>query len=182
SSSLRRECQIRRYRDDIQIQNLRGNVDTRLAKLQEKKYDAIILAAAGLKRLDLAEWITSYLSPEVSLPAIAQGTIGIECRSDDSEIRAIISAINHGPTWIVTQTERALNKRLQGDCNTPMAGFAQLGENQITLRALIGSTDGQTILTANKQGSLDSPVELGYTVAEDMLKQGAAALLKTDTS
>ncbi|MGH8281000.1 MAG: hydroxymethylbilane synthase, partial [Gammaproteobacteria bacterium] len=134
SSSLRRQCQLLHQRPDLKLLPLRGNVDTRLKKLEAGEYDAVILAVAGLKRLALANKITAVLDVRVSLPAIAQGTIGVECRAGDRETLGLLKQLNHAPTWQRTLAERALNRGLSGSCNLPVAGYAELQAGTLSLR------------------------------------------------
>jgi len=181
TSSLRRECQIRSQRPDLQIKFLRGNVNTRLQKLDDGEYDAIILAAAGLIRLEMAERIAQVLPPEFSLPAGGQGAVGIEVRVNDARVAALLAPLHHTKTAECVIAERAMNRRLEGGCQVPIACYAITNPNnaeQIWLRALVGETDGSRILRAE---DVDSPADaeaLGVRVAEDLLQQGAADILK----
>ncbi|HET7587993.1 MAG TPA: hydroxymethylbilane synthase [Gammaproteobacteria bacterium] len=177
SSSLRRQCQLKHRRPDLEVIPLRGNVGTRLAKLERGDFDAIILAAAGLKRLGQREHITTCLEPDVCLPAVGQGTLAIECREDDEPILATLAALNDGPTWTRTLAERALNRRLQGSCQVPLAAFAELDGEQITVRGLIGAPDGSRVLRAERHGAASDAARLGEDLAEDLLAQGAAEFL-----
>lgn len=177
TSSLRRECQLRSARPDLQILTLRGNVNTRLAKLDAGEYDAIILASAGLKRLKLEARIRSPLSPEQSLPAVGQGAVGIETRVDDVEINALIAPLLCPETWIVVSAERAMNKRLAGGCQVPIAGYALLEDGNIWLRGLVGRPDGSLTLRAEVRGKADEAESLGIALAEDLLSQGADEIL-----
>lgn len=177
TSSLRRECQIKEQFPDAEIMALRGNVNTRLGKLDSGAYDAIILASAGLKRLSLADRITQSLSPEVSLPAIGQGAIGIECRIDDLEINQILSTLHDTGTGICVSAERAMNARLNGGCQVPIAGFAQLHMDQIYMRGLVGRPDGSQLFRAKANGPVDQAEAIGIAVAEQLLAQGAAKIL-----
>ncbi|MGZ5028311.1 MAG: hydroxymethylbilane synthase, partial [Methylobacter sp.] len=177
-SSLRRQCQIKELYPNAEILSLRGNVNTRLAKLDAGEYDAIILASAGLKRLGMAERITQCLDTGVSLPAIGQGAIGIECRSDDQEINKMLNALNDSETALCVTAERAMNARLNGGCQVPIAGFAQLKGEQLFMRGLVGSPDGSVIYRAERTGGLDEAETIGKTVAEDLLGQGADKILQ----
>jgi hydroxymethylbilane synthase len=178
TSSLRRQCQLRERRPDIQISDLRGNVNTRLGKLDNDEYDGIILAAAGLLRLEMPERIRSLIDTTDSLPAIGQGAVGIECRSDDERVNALIAPLNDHATQVRVTAERGLNHRLQGGCQVPIAGYAEwLDKQNLRIRALVGSVDGKQIIRAEAQGSADAAWELGVAVAEDLLGQGAEALL-----
>ncbi len=177
TSSLRRECQLRALRPDLKILTLRGNVNTRLAKLDAGEYDAIILASAGLKRLGMHARIKSTLSAEQSLPAVGQGAVGIETRIDDAEINALIAPLMCPETWIVVSAERAMNKRLAGGCQVPIAGYAILDNGNIWLRGLVGRPDGTLTLRAEVRGKAEDAESLGIALAEDLLSQGANAIL-----
>ena len=177
TSSLRRQCQLRASRPDLQILDLRGNVNSRLAKLDAGEYDAILLAAAGLKRLGLQARITTLLPPEQSLPANGQGAVGIECRLDDDELLTLLAPLEHGPTRQRVLAERAMNRALQGGCQVPIGAYAELEGDQLWLRGLVGSPDGRQILRAECRGAASDPVALGQTLAEQLLAQGAARLL-----
>ncbi len=177
TSSLRRQCQLKARYPKIQTLNLRGNVNTRLAKLDAGDYDAIILAAAGLKRLGLQERIAAYLDVEQSLPAIGQGAIGIECRCDDRRMQELIAPLNDIPTHTCVRAERAINARLSGGCQAPVAGFAELEGDQIFVRGLIGYPDGSRIIRSQTRGGAEQVEELGWRVAEDLLAQGAGRIL-----
>ena len=177
TSSLRRQCQIRERRPDLQISDLRGNVNTRLAKLDAGEYDAIILAGAGLKRLQMADRIRALLDPAISLPAIGQGAIGIETRSDDPAINALLAPLNDPKTHTRVLAERALNERLSGGCQVPIAGFAELEGETLWLRALVGYPDGSRVLRAENRGPASQAEALGVALAEDLLDQGARSIL-----
>ena len=177
TSSLRRQCQLRASRPDLQILDLRGNVNSRLAKLDAGEYDAILLAAAGLKRLGLQARITTLLPPEQSLPANGQGAVGIECCLDDDELLTLLAPLEHGPTRQRVLAERAMNRALQGGCQVPIGAYAELEGDQLWLRGLVGSADGRQILRAECRGAASDPVALGQTLAEQLLAQGAARLL-----
>jgi len=177
TSSLRRECQLRAYRPDLQVLSLRGNVNTRLEKLDADNYDAVILASAGLKRLGFEQRIRSFLTPEQSLPAIGQGAVGIETRVDDEEVNALIAPLRCQQTWIRVEAERALNKRLAGGCQVPIAGFALLNDGKIWLRGLVGKPDGSEMLRAEIRGKAEDAEKLGIALAEDLLSQGADKIL-----
>lgn len=175
--SLRRQTQLKESRPDIEILDLRGNVNTRLAKLDNGDYDAIILASAGLKRLGFEERITATISTEQSLPAIGQGAIGIECRSDDERVNTLLAPLNHAETALRLQAERAQNQRLNGGCQIPIGGFAELTDDKIHLRGLIGFPDGSKIFRAEKEGSHADAEAIGIAVAEDLLAQGGDKVL-----
>ena len=178
TSSLRRECQIKELFPNAEVIPLRGNVNTRLAKLDAEDYDAIILASAGLIRLGMAERITQSLAVSVSLPAVGQGAIGIECRVDDLEINEMLKALHHNETGLCVTAERAMNSRLNGGCQVPIAGFAVLENGQVFMRGLVGSPDGRLIYRAEKMGSVDQVEALGRLIAEDLLSQGADKILQ----
>jgi len=178
TSSLRRQCQVLAQRPDLTVNFLRGNVNTRLAKLDAGDYDAIILAGAGLKRLGFDERITAMLDTEVSLPAVGQGAVGIECRRDDAEINAIIAQLDHTETHLRVQAERAMNARLEGGCQVPIAGYAELEHGVILLRGLVGRPDGSEIIRGVISGRPEDGEELGRVLAEDLLGRGAGAILK----
>ncbi len=178
TSSLRRSCQLLNIRPDLIIEQLRGNVDTRIRKLDEGMYDAIILAAAGAKRLGLGNRITEFLSFEVSLPAIGQGAIGIECRNDDEFVNRLISPLNHEDTAICVKAERAFLKRLEGGCQVPIAAHAIfLDKNTISLDGLVGSIKGDRIIRGNKKGAVSDAEKIGIELAEDILARGAKIIL-----
>ena len=178
TSSLRRQCQIKEKFPDAEVVSLRGNVNTRLAKLDAGDYDAIILASAGLKRLGMAVRITQSLDTSVSLPAVGQGAIGIECRVDDVEINEILSALHDSETGLCVTAERAMNARLNGGCQVPIAGFAQLRGEQIFMRGLVGNPDGSVLYRAERSGGLDQAEAIGRLIAEDLLAQGADKILQ----
>tara|TARA_R110000868_G_scaffold162985_3_gene395084 strand:- start:200 stop:1132 length:933 start_codon:yes stop_codon:yes gene_type:complete len=178
TSSLRRQCQLRKLRPDLVIKDLRGNVNTRLAKLDAGEYDAIILAAAGLIRLQMEPRIKQQIPAEISLPAVGQGAVGIECRNDDAELIALLAPLNHAPTATRVMAERAMNAALNGGCQVPIGSFAQLQQNTLTLRGLVGSPDGTTMLYASASGPLTDAVNLGQQVADDLLSQGAGEILQ----
>lgn len=175
--SLRRQCQIKARFPDAEILDLRGNVNTRLAKLDNGDFDAIILASAGLKRLGMADRIAASLTPEESLPAIGQGAIGIECRSEDAEVNEILQTLKDEPTTIRVTAERAMNERLNGGCQVPIAGYAEIVNNQLFMRGLVGSPDGRQVFRAEKRGDLSEAGRLGIDVADALLSQGADKVL-----
>lgn len=178
TSSLRRQCQLRARRPDLQIRDLRGNVGTRLSKLDNNEYDAIILAAAGLKRLELEARIASYLSPEESLPAVGQGAVGIECRLDDQRIRDLLMPLNDRTTQIRVLAERAMNTRLEGGCQVPIGSYALIDNDTIWLRALVGQPDGSEIIRGEITGHIHDAEKIGVQLAEQLLEQGAGAILQ----
>jgi len=177
TSSLRRQCQIRAQRPDLIIRDLRGNVGTRLGKLDAGEYDAILLAASGLIRLKLIERIASYISPEESLPANGQGAVGVECRIDDERIKALLAPLEHSETRYRVTAERAMNTRLEGGCQVPIGAFAELDGDTLTLRGLVGNPDGSQIITATRVGPKSQARELGHALAEDLLAKGAKTIL-----
>ncbi len=179
TSSLRRQCQLAHRRPDLEIAPLRGNVNTRLGKLDAGEFDAVILAAAGLKRLGFENRITAYLTPEQSLPAIGQGAIGIECRSDDDRVNALIAPLHHRATALCVRAERAMNHRLMGGCQVPVAGYGVLEGDILSLRGLVGEPDGSRILRADELGSANQAEALGERLAAGLLEQGADAILKS---
>ena len=178
TSSLRRQAQLLARRPDLKIQFLRGNVNTRLAKLDAGEYDAIILAAAGLIRLGFAARIRSSLSTEDSLPAGGQGAVGIECRSADADIHALLAPLHHRATALRVTAERALNKHLHGGCQVPIACYAVLEGEQLWLRGLVGQPDGGRLLRAEQRAPATVAERLGVEVAEALLQQGAADILR----
>lgn len=178
TSSLRRKSQILKQRPDLQIIDLRGNVGTRLAKLDEGQYDAIILASAGLKRLGLSERIRHCLTPDISLPAVGQGALGLECRAADQDVLALIQPLLHQETDICVRAERAFNAYLEGGCQVPIAGYATLQNGKIHIEGRVGSADGQTLLRAELTGEANNAQQLGENLARNLLDQGAGELLK----
>lgn len=177
TSSLRRQCQLRAARPDLVIRDLRGNVNTRLAKLDAGEYDAIILAAAGLKRLEMAHRITAFIEPEQSLPANGQGAVGIECRLDDHELHALLAPLEHPETRIRVLTERAMNRALQGGCQVPIGAYALVQGEEVWLRGLVGSPDGSRVIRDEIRGPLADGEALGHTLAQRLLADGADIIL-----
>lgn len=186
TSSLRRECQLRQARPDLDIKSLRGNVGTRLGKLDAGEYDAIILATSGLERLGLHERIRHELDDELSLPAVGQGALAIECRSDDEAIKMLLSPLNHAKTRLCVLAERAMNRTLEGGCQVPIAGFAVIEDDILTLRGRVGSVDGKTLLKVQQSCKLTDEIQrdeqaaeqLGIDIAHKLLMQGADDILK----
>ncbi|EMB49493.1 porphobilinogen deaminase [Vibrio mimicus] len=176
--SLRRQCQLKAARPDLVIKELRGNVGTRLSKLDAGEYDAIILAAAGLKRLELESRIRSFIEPEQSLPAVGQGAVGIECRLDDQRVRELLAPLNHTDTADRVRCERAMNLTLQGGCQVPIGSYALLDGDEIWLRALVGEPDGSQIVRGEIRGPRTEAEQLGITLAEQLLGQGAKEILE----
>lgn len=179
TSSLRRQCQLKALRPDLQIKDLRGNVNTRLAKLDAGEFDAIILASAGLIRLGFSERIASFLDVETSLPANGQGAVGIECRSNDAWVQQLLAPLEHLETRICVFAERAMNKHLQGGCQVPIGAFAVLENEQVWLRGLVGQLDGSTILRAEVTGDAKDAERLGEQLAQQLLALGADKILDT---
>ncbi|MDF7631574.1 MULTISPECIES: hydroxymethylbilane synthase [Pantoea] len=178
TSSLRRQCQLSARRPDLIIRSLRGNVGTRLGKLDAGEYDAIILAAAGLKRLNLDDRIRQAMPAEISLPAVGQGAVGIECRLDDHELITLLQALNHADTDVCVRAERAMNTRLEGGCQVPIGSFAVLEDNQLWLRGLVGSPDGQQMVVGERRGPRENAVQMGISLAEELLDGGARDILR----
>lgn len=178
TSSLRRQCQLVQSRPDLQILPLRGNVNTRLRKLDEGDYEAIILAAAGLKRLGFSKRITAEIGTELSLPAIGQGAVGIECRIDDPQINKLLTPLHHIETAYCVRAERAMNNRLEGGCQVPIAGFALLENNELWLRGLVGKIDGSQIIRGEANGTPGEAEAMGTGLAEQLLSWGADVILK----
>lgn len=177
TSSLRRQCQLAERRPDLEIRSLRGNVGTRLGKLDKGDYDAIILAVAGLKRLDLEDRIRMALPPELSLPAVGQGAVGIECRLDDTRTHALLAPLNHADTALRVKAERAMNTRLEGGCQVPIGSYAELIDGEIWLRALVGAPDGTVIIRGERRGKPEEAEQLGISLAEELLANGAREIL-----
>ncbi len=178
TSSLRRQCQLSAMRPDLKIKDLRGNVNTRLRKLDDGEYAAIILASAGLIRLEMAARISEYIEPHISLPAIGQGAVGIECREDDERVHQLLKPLHDHKTAIRVTAERAMNYTLNGGCQVPIAGFAELNKDTLFMRGLVGETDGSTIIRADIAGKPEDAEELGIVLAEDLLSRGAGEILQ----
>ena len=177
TSSLRRQCQLRSLRPDLEIGDLRGNVGTRLSKLDRGEFDAIILATAGLLRLELSSRIKQRMSTLVSLPAGGQGAVGIECRNDDTDLITLLQELHHPDTADRVVAERAVNTRLNGGCQVPIACYAELEGDQLFLRALVGEPDGTRLLRCEMRGARSDAEQLGIAVAENLLAQGADEIL-----
>lgn len=177
TSSLRRQSQLLKYRPDLHIKFLRGNVNTRLKKLDDGEYDAIILAAAGLIRLQMKHRISSYLTTQQSLPAMGQGAVGIECRVDDELTNQLIAPLAHKESTIRLSAERALNKRLEGGCQVPIGGFAELDGEQLSMRSFVGSPDGKNLVEGSISGPAENAEQLGIELADDLLSRGAKEIL-----
>ncbi|WP_286695533.1 hydroxymethylbilane synthase [Spongiibacter sp. UBA1325] len=180
TSSLRRECQLRARRPDLQISSLRGNVQTRLRKLDDGEFDAIILASAGLIRMELQQRIASFMNVEDSLPACGQGAVGVETRLDDNWVRELLAPLHDADSAAKVMAERAMNTRLQGGCQVPIAGYAITDDSRddhLWLRALVGEPDGSRVLRAELSAPAADPEALGVAVAEALLAQGAGDIL-----
>ena len=178
TSSLRRQTQVCALRADIELRNLRGNVNTRLQRLDNGDYDAIILAAAGLKRMQFGDRIRACLSTEQSLPAAGQGALGIECREEDEATFALIAPLNHSITQYCVEAERALCRRIGGGCKVPVAAFAQIHHGVLSLRGLVANRDGTRILRVHHEGDPKNADGIGTRAAEELLQQGAEKILK----
>jgi hydroxymethylbilane synthase len=178
TSSLRRQAQLLQARPDLSISMLRGNLDTRLRKLREGQFDAIVLAAAGLRRLGWEREITEYLAPEISLPAIGQGALGIEGRRDDLFVRNVLRGLEHEPTRTTVMAERALLHRLQGGCQVPIAAHATLAGSEIVLEGLVASVDGKEVIRDRVTGTVDDPLTTGMRLAERLLARGGDRILQ----
>ena len=176
TSSLRRGAQLLAYRPDLEIKWIRGNIETRLRKLEEEDYDAILLAAAGLKRVGWDPSIgTEFLESDVCLPAIGQGALALECREDDTELLELIQQINDEYTEKTVKAERKLLNMLEGSCQVPIAGYATLEDDEIEIRGLVASSDGKTVIQSTRRAK--DPIEAGRLVAEDLIEQGAEKLV-----
>ena len=177
TSSLRRQAQLRAWRPDLELLDLRGNINTRLGKLDAGHYDAIILACAGLQRLGFESRIRARLDSPDWLPAPAQGAITVECRSEDSDIQALVTALDHAATRTCVEAERAMNRTLHGSCHVPVAAFAQLEGNHLHLQGLVGSASEGRTVRADASGSAEMPDALGREVAAKLLAMGAGEFL-----
>ncbi|MBU2924970.1 hydroxymethylbilane synthase [Colwellia sp. 1_MG-2023] len=180
TSSLRRQCQLKAKRPDLEIHDLRGNVNTRLKKLDEGQYDAIILAAAGLIRLKMSDRIAQYIEPEEMLPANGQGAVGIECRINDDTIKTLLAPLECSTTRTRVLTERAMNKALEGGCQVPIASYSVISEDgkEVYLRGLVGAIDGSEIIESEITGPVAQGETLGNTLAQELLSRGADRILK----
>lgn len=177
TTSLRRQSQLLALRPDLRISPLRGNVGTRLRKLETGEFDAIILAVAGLRRLKMEKYLQEILSPEQLLPAIGQGAIGIECRADDLQVQQWIAPLKDSITQQCVQAERAINRCLSGGCHVPIAGFAEVTAQELRIRGLVGEIQGKQILRSEARGTITQAEQLGETVAQDLLAKGADSIL-----
>jgi hydroxymethylbilane synthase len=177
TSSLRRRCQLLGKRPDLLISDLRGNLDTRLRKLDEGVYDAIVLAAAGLKRLGFEGRITEYLRSDTMLSAVGQGAVGIECREKDPFVNAILAPLNHPGTSTAVRAERGFLRRLEGGCQVPIAAYARVTKAGIELEGLVGSPEGDEIIRDHMAGALGEPEALGAALASELIKRGGGRIL-----
>ncbi len=177
TSSLRRQCQLRALRPDLELKDLRGNVNTRIRKLEEGEYDAIILACAGLERLGLDRYITETLEPPAWLPASTQGTIGIQNRSGDESVKELLKPLADREAALRTRAERAVATALEGSCQVPLAVYAELEAESLSLAGLVGTPDGATIIRSEIHGSAVDVDELAAGVANDLIEQGAADII-----
>jgi hydroxymethylbilane synthase len=177
TASLRRQCQIRAACPALEVITLRGNVNTRLAKLDAGEFDAIVLACAGLKRLGFEDRIRARLAPEESLPAVGQGAVCIECRSNDARTRALLAPLDHRETRICVSAERALNAALEGGCQVPIAAYAELTGEALRLRALVGDPDGSRVIRGERRGAAADAEHIGRELAQELLGRGARAIL-----
>ncbi len=178
TSSLRRGAQLRHARPGLVMQALRGNLDTRLKKLANENLDAIVLAAAGVRRLDLEHKITEYLDPDIILPAIGQGALCIEIRKDDAKIGPLVESMNHTDSRTVVEGERAFLNRLEGGCQVPIAGHGKINKEKLILTGLVAEIDGTRIIKGEKSGPLDAAEAIGTELAEELLAGGAAEILQ----
>jgi hydroxymethylbilane synthase len=177
TSSLRRQSQLKALRPDFEIKHLRGNVGTRIERLKENYFDAIILAAAGLERLHETKYIREYFSPEQFIPAIGQGAIGIESRADDARIESIISALNDLPTYQCISAERSMNYQFGGNCQIPIGAYATIKNQQLKIIGMVGKPDGSKILRNERVGNKNDAVQIGFALAQDLMAQGAKEIL-----
>jgi hydroxymethylbilane synthase len=177
TSSLRRQAQLLHFRNDLELLPLRGNIDTRLKKLKTMNLDGIVLALAGLKRLGLEERITEIIPPEISLPAIGQGALGIETRKGDTEVEGRIQFLNHKDSWIAVSAERAFLKKLEGGCQVPVAAYARIFGTSLQIDGLVGTTDGKRLIRHHQEGSVEKAELLGIELAEILLEKGAKEIL-----
>ena len=178
TSSPRRQSQLKHTRPDLELGTLRGNVDTRLRKLEEGQYDAIILAAAGLIRLGLERRITHYFEPDQFVPAVGQGVVGVECRADDPRSIALAAALNDTAAWQCCTAERGFAQRLHGSCQSPIAAFAEIRGDELQLRGMIGSPDGRDLYRGANCGPSAEAAPIGVALAERLLAAGAKELLE----
>jgi hydroxymethylbilane synthase len=177
TSSLRRECQVRAHHSRLVVAPLRGNVSTRLRKLDEGAFDAILLAAAGLRRLELEERVTAWLEPDESVPAPGQGALGLECRAERADILELLKPLGHRDTLACVTAERALSRALSGSCNVPLGAYAQLRGQELRLRAFVGAPDGSRLIAGERAGRAGDAEALGTGLADELRSRGANAIL-----
>jgi hydroxymethylbilane synthase len=182
TSSLRRGAQLRHARADVEIQPLRGNLDTRLRKLESENLDAIVVAAAGVKRLNLEDRISEYLNEEIMLPAVGQGALCIQVRENDPDVKGLVSALDHSQTRTIVNGERAFLRRLQGGCQIPIAGHGKIRNDCYTLTGLVSDIDGKTLIKETLSGPIASSESVGVKLAERLLQQGADKILEQLTT
>ncbi len=176
--SLRRQCLLRFRYPDLSVMDLRGNVNTRLRRLDVGEFDGIILAAAGLKRLDMEDRIRQVIPTDLMLPAVGQGALGIECREEDDHTNRLLMPLDHKLTRMRVTAERAVNERLDGGCHVPLAAYAEVIGDGLRIRGVVGRPDGTNVLTGEAQGTLHQAEELGQQLADDLLERGAGQVLK----
>jgi hydroxymethylbilane synthase len=177
TSSLRRAAQLMSLRPDLEIENLRGNLDTRLRKLQEGRYDAIVLAAAGIHRMGWQDRITAYLDPAQFLPAIGQGALGIEIRSNDDQVREFLAPLHDLDTAVAVRAERSFLKELEGGCQVPVAGYARVLDGRVELSGLVASLDGKKIYRRTRSAGREEAEGLGRQLARELIEAGAGQIL-----
>ena len=178
TSSLRRSAQLRHFRPDLRLLDLRGNLDTRLRKADTEEFDGVIVAAAGVRRLEHAARITQFIPYEICLPAVGQGALAIESRRDDRKIHPLLDRLNHEPTRLCVHAERALMNTLEGGCQIPIGAHAELEGNRIVLDGVVASVDGSTLVRAQESGSSNEAVEIGQRLAARLIEMGADEILK----
>ncbi len=178
TSSVRRQCQLLKLRPDLELLDLRGNVGTRLAKLDAGEFDAIVLACAGLQRMELEPRIRQRIDPKIMVPAIAQGAISVECRADDDDVRSLIIPLDDADSNICIRAERAFNRRLMGGCQVPIGGYAEVQGSELRLLAMVGRPDGTEVVYGEQRDSVSAAERLGTALAEDLLARGAGQILK----
>ena len=179
TSSLRRCAQLLNYRPDLQLEPLRGNLNTRMEKLERNNLDAIVLAAAGVERMGWGDRITEYLSTDISLPAVGQGSIGIEIREDDREVFDVIQKLNHFPSQAAISAERAMLKKLEGGCQIPIGALGTIIGDRLTLKGVVAGLDGRELIKCSVSGSVDEPALLGNQLAAELIEMGADKILKS---
>lgn len=178
TSSLRRQCWLRNRYPNLRVETVRGNVQTRLSRLDEGKFDALVLAVAGLRRLGLEHRIAQVIPTDIALPAVGQGAVGIECRRDDMRVKTLLGSVNHTDTETCVRAERAANAALGGGCHVPVAAYAVLRADRLHVRGMVGTPDGVTVLHAHTEGPAAEPEAIGARIAADLLKDGARSILE----